>query len=495
MNWIDKAVGYLSPEAGLRRARARAALTVVRSYEGAKIGRRTGGWTTAGSSANAEVTPSLTTLRNRSRDLVRNNPYAKRAIRVLTAKSIGTGIQARPDKGAAAAWAEFVDTCDFEGDKDFNGLQAMMAGGAYESGEVLIRRIRLREGRVPLQLQILEADYLDSTKFGPLPNGNYAIAGVEVDKLGRKQAYWMWDQHPGESNLIPRRFESKRVPASEVILFGEKERPGQVRFVPRLAVSMMRLRDLDDYLEAVIVRKKIEACFAAFVVGGSPDRPLGEAVNTTVTGADGTSTTQRQETLAPGMIYYQPNGVDVKFGTPSGTPNDGFTELELRAIAVGVGCTYEQITGDLSRVNYSSMRGGMVDFRDLVESWRWLDFIPNPMRGIQGWFLDAAWTAGSIRSPNYKFHWTPPAWPYVNPAEDIEAARDEVRAGMASLSEKIRERGFDPEVVFAEIEQERKDLAAKNIVVDSNAAVSTTPKVAVAPAPAADGNNPPQPKT
>jgi capsid protein len=51
--------------------------------------------------------------------------------------------------------------------------------------------------------------------------------------------------------------------------------------VPRLAVSLMKLRDLDEYEEAELVRKKIEACFAAFVRTGDGSRTLAEPRPTT----------------------------------------------------------------------------------------------------------------------------------------------------------------------------------------------------------------------
>lgn len=486
MNWLDKAIGAVSPAAALRREQQRQAFDMLRSYDAARRGRRTEGWRAHGSSANNEVGGAIVTVRNRSRDLIRNNPHARRAFMVWKAKAIGTGIQARPEKGASAAWKEFVDTCDYEGDTDFNGLQAMMGGTAFESGEVLVRRIRLQSGRVPLQLQVLEPDYLDGTRFGATSGGNYIIAGVEVDRRGIVQAYWLYDQHPGESVLLPRGLESKRVPVSEVFLYGEKERPGQLRFMCRLASAVMRLRDVDDYNEAMIVRKKIEACFAAFVVGGDPQRPIGEATINATTG-------KRKETLSPGMIEYVPAGTDVKFGAPSAASDLGFTVDQLRAIAVGAGITYEQLTGDLSRVNYSSIRSGMADFRDLVEQWRWLSFIPKPMRIIKGWFLDAAWSAGTIRTKNYAFTWTPPAWPYVNPVDDIKAIKEEIRGGLQSLSEKIRERGYDPEVVFDEMQKERQTLAQKGLVVDTDAATPAKPVAAVAPAPdPVDGSDTPK---
>lgn len=502
MNWLDRAVSFVSPQAGARRAQARELLArrsasaeaveigwkkaaeILRGYDAGKSSRRTAGWTTAGASANTEVMGSLATARNRARELVRNNPYALRAINMLAAKSVGTGIQARPDKGALNAWKEFVETCDFEGDLDLYGLQSLIARASFESGEAIIRRVRERSGRVPMKLQVLESDYLDSSKYGSTASGNYIIAGVEVDPAGRKVAYWLYDSHPGEMQFALRGIESRRVEASEVILFGEKQRPGQLRYMPRLAASMMRLRDHDDYRDALLVKKKIEACFAAFVIGGNPNIPLGDAANETVTLADGTSGSQRQETLAPGMIEYLPGGQDVKFASPTSGSDDGFSVEELHAIAAGCGVTYEQLTGDISRVNYSSIRSGMGDFRDLVEAWRWTYFMPIVMRRVWGWFLDSAWTAGSIRSPRYDVIWTAPRWPYVNPIDDIKASKEEVRAGFQSMSEKIRELGYDPDEVLDEIEKERAALKAKGIVVDVDPASDNASKSAAPTDPA-----------
>jgi lambda family phage portal protein len=443
------------------------AADILRGYDAGKRGRRTEGWTSSGNSATGEITGSLATVRNRARDLVRNNPYARRAVDMLAAKKIGTGIRARPEKGAIPAWNEFVETCDFEGDLDLYGIQSMMTRSADEAGEVLVRRVRTREGRVPLKLQVLEPDYLDSSKHGAVNNGNYVIAGVEIDRLGRKQAFWLFDQHPGESLLLPRSLESRRVEASEVIHFFEKRRPGQLRGISSLVASMMRLRDLDDYQDAELMRKKIEACFVAFVMGGNPDKPVAEA-------RTDTDTQKRIETMAPGIIEYLGVGEDVKFGNPSPAGDSVFTKDELHAIAVGCGMTYEQLTGDLSGVNFSSIRAGQSDFRDLIEMWRWIQFIPNPLRRIKDWFLEAAYAGGAIRSPRYAFEWTPPAWPYVNPEQDIAAIKEEIAIGLQSRSEKIRERGYDPEAVREEIKDEREQDKKDGLKFDTGKAPAPT---------------------
>src|SRR4051812_44570661 len=99
MNWIDRAVGFFNPQAGLRRARARAATKVVAGYEGSEVGRRTDGWVTAGGSANAEISGASNRLRNRVRDLVRNNCHVRKALRIWSTNSVGSGIIPRADTG------------------------------------------------------------------------------------------------------------------------------------------------------------------------------------------------------------------------------------------------------------------------------------------------------------------------------------------------------------------------------------------------------------
>jgi lambda family phage portal protein len=332
---------------------------LARAYEGAKPGRRTEGWVATGSGANAEIGPALGRLRDRSRDLVRNNPYAAKAVTALVSNMVGTGLMPRAvaeDAGVAARadrlWTAFAAAADADGLTDFAGLQALIARSLVESGEVLVRLLERRSEDglpVPLQLQVLEADHLDSLRTGALGDGGHILQGVEFDALGRRRAYWLFPAHPGEARggaLV-----SSRIPARHVLHLFERLRPGQVRGVPWFAPAMLKLRDLDAYDEAELVRKKIEACFAAFVTGVQDEETLGRARIE----PDGT----RVETFEPGMIEYLEPGRDVRFAAPAAS--GGYAEylrLQLHAVAAGVGLTYELMTGDLSQVNYSrSARG------------------------------------------------------------------------------------------------------------------------------------------
>jgi capsid protein len=60
--------------------------------------------------------------------------------------------------------------------------------------------------------------------------------------------------------------------------------------------------------------------------------------------------------LEPGTMQFLDPGEDVKFTSPSdvGGNYEAFMHQQLRSIAVGVGLTYEQLTSDLTEVNYSS---------------------------------------------------------------------------------------------------------------------------------------------
>ena len=175
MNWLDRAIGAVAPGAGLRRARQRQMIAVLaRAYEGAKLGRRTEGWVAAGTGANAEIAPAIARLRDRSRDLVRNNPYAAKAVHRARqqhgrhrAAAAGPGGDAGAGRAGRPALVRVRGAADADGLTDFAGLQALIVRSLVESGEVLVR---LRERRVedglpvPLQLQVLEADHLDSSQ-------------------------------------------------------------------------------------------------------------------------------------------------------------------------------------------------------------------------------------------------------------------------------------------------------------------------------------------
>src|SRR5688500_17046737 len=233
-NWFDRAAGFVAPRWYFQRVKTRMATELLkRHYEAAAIGRRTQGWKRSITDANSAIGPSLARLREIARDLVRNNPYAESALTTIADHAVGWGIVATQQHEKWKEWTEST-AIDADGRHDLTGLEKLVMRTVAESGEALIRRRwrRLTDGfPLPLQLQVLEPDFIDTLKEGPTQNGGRIIQGVEFDALGRRAAFWLYKEHPGSSSLsMSSRFgASNRIPATDVLHVFKGSRPGQVR--------------------------------------------------------------------------------------------------------------------------------------------------------------------------------------------------------------------------------------------------------------------------
>jgi lambda family phage portal protein len=471
---FDKFTRLFAPGWTLNRVRARAAMDVLashtagkRHYEAASHGRRTEGWARTHGDQNAVARRALAELRMHARDLVRNNAWAKRARQVIANNVVGTGIvaKAKGDPAASAAWKEWAEatTCDSERRLTFYGIQSLVMKSIAESGEVLIRR-RKRDpaDKLPLnlQLQVLEADFLDTSKDGVQGSaGGLIVQGVEFDGIGNRIAYWIFPEHPGATTTTS--IESKRIPASEIIHVFQTERPGQTRGVSWFGASIVNLKDFDEYEDATLMKQKIASCFAAFVVDMDGTQSALGATSTTTSNAD---------VFEPGMIENLPPGKDVRFANPpSVSEYDAFTKATLRRIASGLGVTYEDLTNDYSQVNFSSARMSRLAHWANVRDWQWNMLIPLLCDGVWAWAMEAAQIAGKIKAP-VKADWTAPPMPMIEPDKEGLAYQRLVRTGVMTHDEMVREQGGDPEAHWDEYGARLKDLKARGIQLDSNVA-------------------------
>jgi lambda family phage portal protein len=228
------------------------------------------------------------------------------------------------------------------------------------------------------------------------------------------------------------------------------------------------MRDLDGYDDAELWRKKIEACFAAFVVqNNGADGPIVGNVSRKGNTAGGEP--QKVEEFRPGMIEYLQPGEDVRFGNPSSDGNyESYERVQLHAIAAGLGITYEQLTGDLSQVNYSSLRAGLLEFRRLVEMLRGHVFIPKICDPIWRRFIDRALIAGVINKADYAVSWTPPKFEMVDPLKDAQADTLMMRNGTLTQKEAIARQGYDPDQQIQEIAATNNQLDALGVILDSD---------------------------
>lgn len=493
-NLLDRAIAVFSPSTALRRAQFRNAFnTYARSsvYEGASKGRRTDGWRT-GTTGAVAVTASghLNTLRDRTRHLIRNNPYAAKAQKAYAGNIVGTGIvpriahQGKTDskqaKAIAAlwdAWADAPGQCDADGMLTFYGIEGLSIKTIAAGGEVLIRRRWVKDKGlvVPFQIQLLEPEFLDTSKdtLRAAEDGSQVIQGIKFSKSGKRMGYYILKQHPGDAVVIN---ESVFVDAADIIHTFLPERPGQVRGVPWYAPIIIRMRDFDEYEDAQLVRQKIAACFAVLVTDSEAGAP-----------APGVGTTGKHkmlDTVEPGMIEIMPPGKEVSFANPPGV--DGYADyssITLRAIAAGLGMPYEVLTGDLSKVNFSSGRMGWLEFQRFVDDVRWNMLIPMLCAGVFKWFLDAAELAGN-NVEGVTAMWTAPRREMIDPVSETKATISAIRAGLTTLPEEIRKLGDDPDKVFKETAETNKTLDKLGIVSDADPRkVTMSGQVQVAAAP------------
>ncbi len=474
MTWLDTTIGWVSPRAGLRRARARTALQILdrhapgrRAYEGAKVGRRTDGWVAAGSDANAEIGPARARLAARARDLVRNNAYAAKAVRGIAANVVGDGIVPRANAQADEAWARWADEADADGTTNLYGLQTLIVRALVESGEALVLRRPQgprSEMAIPLKLQVIEGDYLDTSKDVVRVDGTggWIDQGIEYDARGNRLAYHLFRRHPGSAIAFGRSFDSRRVPADEVLHIFDPQRAGQGRGASWFAPAISKLRDLDDYDEAELVRKKIEACFVAFV--------FGDEDGTTLAPSEEDAEGKRLESFEPGMIEYLQGGKNVQFGEPKA--NGGYAEymrVQLHAIAAALDLTYEVMTGDLSQVNFSSARMGLLEFRRRVRQIQTQILVPQLLLPVWQWWSEMAQVAGAVRGTGrIPVVWTFPRFESVQPLQDAQEEFMRLRNGTITLPEAVAQRGYDFADVVAEIAEAHKALDKAKIILDSD---------------------------
>lgn len=485
MNLLDRAISTFSPRTALRRVRARTALQLhqlhlkdylakhARHYEAASIGRRTQSWPRNNGDANSVVGAGLDATRRMARDLVRNNAWARRGINIASDDIVGWGIypRAEADKAMAVrratqAWEKWAMStqCDYDGRLNFYGLMKLALRSAFEGGECLVRRRRqpLKSGMaIPLKLQLLEADHIDTSRdYLNSQTGNQVIQGIEYNDDGTRAAYWLYDHHPGAIDYHAKdSFVSHRIPASDVSSIYDVERVGQVRGITAFAPLILRLREFDEWEDADLVKKKVEACFAAFVIDA-------EGTGTALGTADDDKT-PREDAIQPGMIMNMPPGRDVKFPSPpTGSADaDPFTVRALRAVAAGLGITYESLTGDFSKVNFSSSRMARLTAQGRVIHWQWNVMIPQFCDPVWGWAMEQLYIAGVITEIPAA-EWTPPALPYIDPAQEVLGMQREVRSGFATPSEAVRSRGYEWKSHIARLKADFKDLDEAGLKLD-----------------------------
>lgn len=467
-NIIDRVIGFFNPKAAYERLGYRA------GYLAAGQPRRHDGWMPVDGTAEQINSTSRELLRRKARDLERNSDVANSIIGAYVRNVVGSGFVPQANTGdeelnrkiekVFSDWQK-KENCDITGTQSFLEICNMTVRRYLVDGGILFIKVHNGDNKIPFQLQSREVSDLDGDMIRPYETkGNIIVGGVEVNEYGRPLAYHIkvltgdgWDT----GNKV-------RVEANRVIALWQKNSPSQVREVTPMAVAINRVADTEDFIDTVSLKEKILACLAVFIKRMIPSggTQLGRQQVDTRTGYSRTK-------LSPGIIQELQPGDDVQAVVPTGqaTNTKEMVSLFNRMIAAGQGLSYEAVSRDMSQVNYSSARQGLLEDKKTYQRLQRF-LIDHFLDEVYKEVVIAAVTARVLDIPDFwkrqdeylNHTWTMPGWSWIDPVKEVNANKIAVESGQDTLASVCASRGDDWQDTLKQRAKElkyQKDLEAE----------------------------------
>ena len=329
--------------------------------------------------------------------------------------------------------------------------------------------------------------------------------GIDLGAWNEPLGYHIRSAHPGDYGVMgafpwiwdsfPRKYPNGRWC---VVHNFDQVDAGQVRGISPLAPILKKLRMLGRYDHAELQAATLNALLAAFIksdndhdeiaeaLGGGPPRKVGGKAEPDFD----TMTAMEERRLG----FYERNGVSLPGAklnflytgdsvelTKSQHPNtafEGYYRTGLRYVASAMGCSYEQLSGDYSQVNYASQRAAM------LEIWRGF---ASKKAGFAAGFLDphySNWLEEAIETGRVKIpkgaprfreqraaycagRWLGPPRGWVDPMKEADAAVARIGAGLSTLEMECSEQGHDWREVILQRAAERAFMIANGLDPDS----------------------------
>lgn len=465
---IDRVIRYFSPGAAVRRSQERAVLdsmpAIEAVYRGQLPTRIATPWNTSIGFQGANNPLNrwrLTKMRDRSRDLERNNAIACGLLDRCVDNVIGPhGIRAVPqtgdsdfDKLVTEKWERWTEVCDIRGYCSFAEMQRLTLRGHLRDGDAGIAFVKAGGD---VKLQGVPGDQID-TQYGQIPDPS-VLDGIRFDNKGRPTQFSIIGY-----DLMGQRSQSW-VSANDFVFFPRLRYTTQYRGEPAFSQIFNLLDQIDGYLEAIVVASRVAACQSLLVKTTDASKIFG-GLQTTI---NSQNQTQPIVNFEPGMVRYLKPGEDVVQIKPE-QPHADFvnflTEL-LRIAGVTFGMPLELVLLDFSRTNYSSARASLLQayrsFQTLQQQ-----FIDTVLKRIYRWRISRWVATGELEVPTalrgnpakgqpptyWKHTWIAPGWAWVDPVKEIQAAMLEVDLGITSLTDIAAQHGK----ILTEIFQRRSN--------------------------------------
>ncbi|KYD02646.1 hypothetical protein B4102_0240 [Heyndrickxia sporothermodurans] len=471
MSWLDSAIAFFSPKVAYRREAWRKSYEEIRNYDAGAHDRLNAGWQAVNSTAEQTDSFYRDTVRARGRDLERNSDMQESIIGAFERNVVGTGfkLQAKTDDenlndAIEELWKEWRKprNCDVTAQQSFDEMVRMAERRKKIDGGILFVKRYTKGGVVPFVLQVREVDDLDT-----MQNNNSAstriINGIEYNEYNRPIAYYFkqYDINGFYSG------KSEKIKADDVIFLWNKKRPSQIREMSDMAPTITRIKDVNSYMEAVSVKERVAACLSVFIKRQNPQPgSIGRTSKSTSNTYDG-------KTLSPGMISELNPGDDVSVVNPpaQGASAADFVRVQQRLTGSGQGISYEAVARDMSQVNYSSARQGLLeDQKTYAMEQQYL--IDHLLSEVYETFLISAVLSGAINIKDFwsdkkkymKHDWTPPGQKWIDPVKEVNANKTALQTNQATLADIAASSGQDWKEVVDQRAREIEYMKQKGVI-------------------------------
>ena len=454
----------------------RQAVDEMRSYDAAADDHLNAGWRAVNS--KAEITDGMyrDTIRSRSRDLERNSDILESVILAFERNVVGAGfkLQAKTEDEALNTQIEELfklwsrpKNCDVTQQQSFNEIIQMIVRRKKVDGGILIVMRYIDDGIVPLSLQIYEVDDLDA--MVQASSGKRIVNGIEYNEFNRPIAYYLkqYDLYGNYNGT------SERIDAKYVRFLFQKKRPSQLREMSEFATTVPRVRDMNQFMEAVSVKERVAALLAVLIKRVSPGGNGGF-------GGRGSSEKRagyNGKMLAPGMIMELNPGDDVHVVQPPAQAANSaeFIRLQQRLSGSSQGISYEVAARDMSQVNYSSARQGLIEDQKtyLMLQQYLIDHLLIPVYEA---FLESAILDGKLSIKDFhakkerylKHEWIAPGMKWIDPLKEANANRVALETNQTTLAEIAGSTGNDWREIIDQRAKELKYMQEKGVIINEN---------------------------
>jgi lambda family phage portal protein len=381
MNFLDRAVSFFNPQAGVQRAFAREKLKAF-GYDAAHPGTARGGSGGRNKNASSETWRSQrdrVLLMWDARDVVRNFALL-RGIVARIVQYVADTVQYVSQTGDEEidslyqdyfhAWCE---RADITGRHRLGDLVWMLVWAIIVDGDHGWHIVSVDEnGKQVPKIQPIEADRIGDPNSPINPGEDNNIGGIFVDEMGRPLSYKIFKR---ERRTAQYSFD-REVPADQFIHIFDPQRVDQYRGVSALATAIAPARDLYEIYQFEKTAAKWQAGYAGFVKTPDPTRGDGgvSAWNGTTTGKPGASPMGLME-VAPGKIQRLAAGEDIQFAPGTSRPGGAFmalVQVMVREISSGLNMPYgflydmTAFSGHTGRIEIAQAMRGIRRMQKLV---------------------------------------------------------------------------------------------------------------------------------